>query len=105
RAAHELHAEADPPFVDLDAVHGDDVGMPDARQQAPFAGDARRLRIVMEIVEAEQLERHLAFEMTIPRAIDLAERAAAEPLDPRQLRPAADRRAAGPPIAGVRSRV
>ncbi len=85
-AAQQLHPEADAPFVHVDAVHRDHVGMAHARQQPPLAGDARGLGVVAPACAAKELQRDLAFELAVPCAVDLAVGAATQPLEQRDLR-------------------
>ena len=90
RAAQQLHPQADALVVHRDAVHADDVRVADAREQAAFVRDPRRVDVLARGAGAQQLQRDVALEIRVPRAVDVAERAAAEPLDQLEMRPAAD---------------
>ena len=72
----------------LGAVDGDDVRMADAGEQASFFDDGvptRRLRRFGR----QQLQRDVAIEPRVPRAVDVAERAAADALEHAEVTPRA----------------
>src|SRR5207244_6830216 len=56
----------------LGPVDGDNVRMPDARQQAPFLDDSRR--VAARFVSAKNLEGDLAIESSIPGPVHVSER-------------------------------
>ena len=78
----QLHPQPHAAVVFRHSVHGDDVGMPKARRQ----------RIRVGILRPQQLQRDVALELRIPRAVHVPERAAPEQLTKRERSPVADRR-------------
>jgi len=68
-------------------MYGNDVSMVDAGQQPPFAYKPRRPWVARPVVNAKKLQRHLAFELRIPGAIDLARGTTAEALDQLEVSP------------------
>src|SRR5207249_6081447 len=101
-AAQQLHPQPDAPVMLRDAVDGDDVRMANAREQPALGRDARRQRIDVRIVAAQQLQRDVTFELAVPRAVDVPETSAPQQLDQLELSPVADGRRAGriaPPLA------
>ena len=70
------------PPIDADVVHGDDVGVRQARHRLRLAQHARReARLVAAEIAAQQLERDLAIELRIVRGVDHAHAARAEPIE------------------------
>ena len=86
----QLHPQSDPVIDDVGAVNGDHVGVADASQEAALFDDggAALDEGISRRNSSEQLERDFTIEPLVPRAIDLAEGAAAEPLDQPQMPPA-----------------
>ncbi len=76
----EFHPQSDPPVAPFHAVHRNEVGMADAREQSSFLD---RFRFV-----GEKLERDLAVEALIPSAEHLAKRSAPERFENSQVAPA-----------------
>ena len=88
----QLHPQPHAAVVFRHPVHGDDVGMPKAREQSALGRDPRRQRIRVGILRPQQLQRDVALELRIPRAVHVPERAAPEQLPKRERSPVADRR-------------
>ena len=86
-AAHELHPEPDVVADLLGAVNRDDVAVANAGEQAAFGNDERGRARRRHCGGREKLERDFAIEARIPRAVDLAERALADPLDELKVTP------------------
>src|SRR5215831_1640235 len=70
-AVDELHPEPDPAVDLVGVIDGDDVRMPDAREQARFLQDP--IALELRSFAVEELDRDLAVELRIPGPIDLAE--------------------------------
>ena len=77
-ALDELHAQADLTFMPLHVVDVHDVGIADARQGAAFAQDAFTDDVQGGVLRLQDLQRHFAFELRVPGAIDRALAALAE---------------------------
>jgi hypothetical protein len=91
--ADKFHPDADRTIPRLGPINGDHIGVTHSRQQSSFVDDARRIadrcqRIVECFARAQQLERHLALEVGIPGAIDVAERPGSNTLQQLQMTPA-----------------
>ncbi len=85
-AADVLHPEPDAPVALLGAEHRHHVAMADARQDPPLVQDlAGQLRGGTS--RPQQLERHVAVEPRVLRAVDEPERALADLLEQRQVAP------------------
>ena len=86
-AANELHPQADLISNLLGAVDGDHVRMPHAREQSAFVDDRRRRPIAGGRTCGQELQRDFAIEPRIPGAVNLSERAPADPLDEPKMTP------------------
>ena len=91
-AANELHPQADPISNLLGAVDGDYVRMPHPREQSAFVDDCGRCTFAGGAIGRQELQRDLAIEPRIPGAVDLSERAPADPLDNPKVTPHAQAR-------------
>src|SRR5439155_17846934 len=69
---HEVHAQADAPLVRLDVEDADDVDVPNPGERATFTHQALGHTRVGD-VRVKNLDRDLALEFGIPRAVDVAE--------------------------------
>src|SRR5439155_14708524 len=83
---HELHPETDAAVPHVGAVHRYDVRMTNTRERLRFMQDAYG-RDVDRGSRLEQLQRHLAIEPSIARAVDFAERPLPDPLEQLQMTP------------------
>jgi len=65
------HDERDPPGAEIHhAMHADDVGMIELRDEARFASEARDRLFVLDVLRTNQLDRDLLAGGAIPRQID-----------------------------------
>ena len=78
--ANELHAQPGAPVPLLGVVHDDDVRVLDAGERASLVQHAVD-QAVAPAVDVQELDRHLALQLRIARAIDVAERALADKLE------------------------
>ena len=87
----EIAPEPDAPFVAVDAVDRHDVGVTHAGDRPRFAEQRAGFVVSIETARQEELQRDVALERRVERAIDLAERAAADALQPFERSPAIQR--------------
>ena len=80
-AADELHREEDLVVDHADVVDGDDVRVREPRHRLRLAQQARARRVLHALPRLEQLERDLAIELRIVRAVDHAHPAGADALE------------------------
>ena len=90
-ALHEVAPEPDPPFVAVHAVDRHDVGMSHSRDRSRFAKQRAGFVVSIETAGQEQLQRDVALERRVERAVDLAERASPHALQPLERPPAVQR--------------
>ena len=83
----ELHPQSDAAVDPIGAEDGDDIGVVDTREQAPFFDDGRYVGVTGGRADTEELERHFAIDPRVPGAIDFSERAAADALEHAQVAP------------------
>ena len=101
-AFEELHPETDAALVRVGSVDVDDVGVAQPGEPASL-GDHRLFeRRVFGTIRVQQLQRHLARELRIPRAIDGAVSAAADQLAQMQRAPLVRHRRGGQDCALAR---
>ena len=82
RAVDDLHGDEQAIVPGADVEDGDDVGMADARHRLRLAHQPRaQLDVELGELRAHQLERHLALQLRIERAVDDAHAAGAEHLE------------------------
>ncbi len=84
----EFHPESDLPLVHVGSVHDDDIRMANPRQAACLIEEAPRTDAFDRGFDLAQLEGHLAQEARVDCPIDLAEGAATDLLENRQVAPA-----------------
>jgi hypothetical protein len=82
-AFDQLHPQADEAFFARRAEDGDDVRMMHARHEARLFDD--RFGVMMAAAFRHQLQRHIAIEARLPRAIDDAVGAASDDLAQREV--------------------
>jgi hypothetical protein len=88
-ARHELHAQAHTAAVSFGAEHLDDIGVLHLGERPAFAQKALLQAVVRDVL-VQNLDRDVPLQLRVPRAIDAAEAAFAEPADQPVLAPALD---------------
>ena len=86
-AIDPFHPETDDVPDALGAINRDDVGMPDARDEATFLDDGGRARIAGIRPGRQELQRNFAIEAGVPRAVDVSKRAAVNRLQDAKVTP------------------
>ena len=86
-AANELHPQADLISNLLGTVDGDHVRMPHAGEQSAFVDDGGRRAIAGQGTCGQELQRDFAIKPRIPGAVNLSERAPADPLEEPKVTP------------------
>ena len=105
-AVDEIAPEPDASVVAVHAVDRDDVRVPHARDRPRFAQQRAGFLVSIEAARQEELQRDVALKRGIERAIDLAERAAADALQVFERSPAIQRaQAPGRRTVSFRARV
>ena len=87
-AANQFHPETDTTIVNIRAVHGDNVGMLQAREHSAFAQDRLDPGIVGGEARLGELERDFAVENAVARAVDVTEGAFADLFEEVEVAPA-----------------
>jgi len=90
-AVHELHGQVGDAAVLADGVHGHDARVREARHGLGLAGEAQARVAEAEHVGPHELERHVALQAALPRAVDHAHAAAAQALQDLEVAQAAGR--------------
>ena len=78
---HQLHREEDQPGVLAHLVHDDDVGMLQQCRVLRFAAQAVDQLLRCQMARRQQLDRHLAAEVSLARTIDAAHAATPDLFD------------------------
>ena len=90
-AVDEVAPETEPAVMAVHAVDRHDVRVPHACDGARFAKQRADFVVSIEPARQEELQRDIALKRRVERAIDLAERAAAHPLQVLERSPAIQR--------------